>query len=167
MGSSPPSLPEAVNLGVGEGGFFTSPAMVRTVLGSCVAVTMFCPKQQIGAIFHALLPSWADYEERKPYGDSAYRYVDSAIECMVGQFNRHDVQPRQLVIKVYGGANALFDTNISVAGRNVAVALETLARHKLRVTASSVGGSKSRKLIFRTDTGEVFHQLLGEQAERQ
>ncbi|AGW14774.1 chemotaxis protein CheD [Megalodesulfovibrio gigas] len=156
-----PCPPDAVHLGVGEGGFFAAPTMVRTVLGSCVAVTLFCPERRMGGIFHGLLPSWKEYEEATPPGPRSYRYVDSAIERLVAEFADRGVPPRHLVAKVYGGANALFQENISVAGRNVKVALETLARLGVRVAASSVGGSKSRKILFRTDTGEVTQQLLG------
>ncbi|GAB7079800.1 chemotaxis protein CheD [Megalodesulfovibrio paquesii] len=156
-----PCPPDMVHLGVGEGGFFAAPTLVRTVLGSCVAVTFFSPERRMGGIFHGLLPSWKDYESSRPVGALCFRYVDSAIERLVEEFASHGVPPRQLVAKAYGGANALFQENISVAGRNVAVALETLTRLGVRVSASSVGGSKSRRLVFRTDTGEVRQQLLG------
>lgn len=155
-----PCPPDQVHLGVGEGGFFAAPTLVRTVLGSCVAVTFYHPERRMGGIFHGLLPSWKDYEPAPPVGNQCYRYVDCAIERLVAEFANHGVPPRQLVAKAFGGANALFQENISVAGRNAAVALETLARLGVRISASSVGGTKSRKLLFRTDTGEVRQELL-------
>ena len=161
----PPCPAESAHLGVGEGGFYTDPTLVRTVLGSCVAVTFHSPERKMGGIFHALLPSWKEYEDAPPTGLTVYRYADSAIEHLIAEFAKHGVAPRKLVAKIYGGANALFDAKISVAGRNVKVAMETLAKSGVRVSASSVGGAKSRKLVFRSDTGEVSHQLLGEKVE--
>ncbi len=166
MAATEPCPVDAAHLGVGEGGFFIEPTLVRTVLGSCVAVIFYSPERRMGGIFHALLPSWRDYEDAPPTGDMVYRYADSAIEHLVAEFAKHGVTPRKLVAKIYGGANALFDAKISVAGRNVKVAMETLAASGVRISASSVGGAKSRKVLFRTDTGEISHQLLGEKVEQ-
>lgn len=38
------------------------PALISTVLGSCVAVTMFEPVNGVGAICHAMLPRNPDRE---------------------------------------------------------------------------------------------------------
>lgn len=149
-----------VHIGVGEGGLFLEPAEVRTVLGSCVAVTLHSPEKRIGGMFHALLPSWKDFEDAPP-PPPCFRYVDTAVEHLVDALRNQGVEPRRLTAKVYGGTNALFDAKISVAGRNIKVALDSLSRLGIRVAASSVGGSKSRKLFFNTDTGEVVQHMLG------
>jgi len=61
------------------------PALVSTVLGSCVSVTMFNPRLQIGAICHGLLPT---FKPESLYGNLAaeYKYVNSSIYKMVKQY---------------------------------------------------------------------------------
>lgn len=142
---------------VAQGGLFTTPTLVQTVLGSCVSVTMFAPHRCWGGIFHALLPRRTDFPGRQP-GDH-FRYVDSAIWFLLHEFAKVGVSPQQLECKVFGGASPLSQRVESSAGqRNVDVALEVLAEAGLQVAASSMGGNHGRKLFFRTDTGLVLQK---------
>lgn len=144
-----------VYLLIGQGGVFHSPTVVQTVLGSCVAVTMHCPKTMFGGIFHALLPRAG---EQTPHADR-YRFVDSAIRSLVGEFHESGIHPRGLAIKVFGGGSPLDVERDVTAGRgNAETALEVLDAMGLRPTAVSVGGNVGRKLFFRTDTGDVFQK---------
>ncbi len=144
---------------VGEGGVFTEPTAVQTVLGSCVSVTFFSPRYQVGGIFHALMPRRADYERSLP-GDSPYRYVDTAIEVVCRRLFALGIKQQDVECKIFGGANALFQHELSIGPRNVQVAFETLAGYPLRITASNVGGLTGRKIIFISHTGEVFVKQL-------
>ncbi len=64
---------------IGEGGLYEEATAIQTVLGSCVSVTFLHTPTKIGAIFHALLPGWADFE-KTPFPPNPYKYVDSASE---------------------------------------------------------------------------------------
>ncbi|MBV5331071.1 hypothetical protein JZU69_01330, partial [bacterium] len=55
-----------------------NPILVSTILGSCIAVTMFSPSKKIGAICHAMYPC-------NPTGDVNVQYVDSAIQYIFGK----------------------------------------------------------------------------------
>lgn len=60
------------------------PVLVSTVLGSCVAVTMFSPDCGFGAICHAMLPDSAGRCEDLRYVDTALRHIHrKAVECGV------------------------------------------------------------------------------------
>jgi chemotaxis receptor (MCP) glutamine deamidase CheD len=54
------------------------PAVVTTILGSCIAVTMFNERLKIGGICHALLPKHPPSKRWKEF-----HYVDSSILYMV------------------------------------------------------------------------------------
>jgi chemotaxis protein CheD len=41
----------------GESCLVSEPAIIRTLLGSCVGVTFWVPRLGIGALCHAMLPS--------------------------------------------------------------------------------------------------------------
>lgn len=143
---------------VGQGGVFTKPTLVQTVLGSCVSVTMFCPANQWGGIFHALLPRRVNYADRDSTGDY-YRYVDSAIWQLLRQFTKAGIAPSSLECKVFGGASPLHrNMGDSAGNRNVETAIAVLEDAGLKVLASSVGGKHGRKLFFRTDTGLVLQK---------
>jgi len=134
----------------GDGGVYTSPTAVQTVLGSCVAVTFFCPRWHIGATFHALMP------HRDKDIDGVYRSVDSAIQQICASLFNQGVKQHEIECKVFGGANAMFQHELSVGPKNVQAAFEALASYPLRVVASHVGGQLGRKIVFISNTGEVF-----------
>lgn len=149
-----------VFLSVCEGGLHTEPCAVRTVLGSCVSVTFFVPGAGLAAIFHALLPRQDEHRSGK-VGDGIFRFVDSSIHALYDQLIHRGADRRRIEAKVFGGASIMPGKGFDVGRRNIEAAFEVLTQKGLRVTASSVGGTCGRKLVFRTDTGEVFVKQLG------
>ncbi|NCC25437.1 MAG: chemotaxis protein CheD [Deltaproteobacteria bacterium] len=144
---------------IAEGGIFRSDSAVQTVLGSCVSITFHHPKERIGAIFHALLPTWRDYEN--PLAEAnRYRYVDSAVDAICDRLTRKGLRLNALDCKVFGGASPLLPGELGAGKKNVQSALESLERHGLRVVASNVGGLQGRKLIFVVENGMVLIKKL-------
>ena len=149
-----PALPAAY-LGVGQGGVYDAPCLVRTVLGSCVSVTFFAPADGLAAIFHALLPRAEKYREASTVA-TCFKYVDTAIIAIFDDLRLRGVSRNRIETKVFGGAGLMQGRGFEVGRRNVESAFATLDRLGMRVNASSVGGTMGRTLIFRTDTGEAF-----------
>lgn len=145
-------------LGIAEGGAFTEPVKVQTLLGSCVAVTLHCRFCRAGGIFHALLPRIEDYPKHK--GGPPYRFVDSGLAALLEAMDRAGADMRALEAKVFGGAGALLGQEAGVGLKNVRVALSGLTERGLRVSAVNVGGDRGRKLLFLPHTGEVYVKLL-------
>ena len=143
---------------VGQGGIYTTPTLVQTVLGSCVSVTMYCGKYRWGGIFHALLPRMADFPGRRVQGDH-FRYVDSSIWYLLREFAKSGISVNSLECKIFGGASPLHQHCDTSSGlRNVQAAMDILSQEGITVSASSVGGNAGRKLFFRTDTGLVLQK---------
>lgn len=129
------------------------PVLVSTVLGSCVAVTMFSPACRVGAICHAMLPDNAGRDENLRYVDTALRHIfRKVVEYGAGS---------DLVVKLFGGAKVLDAGNNESSGRtvgeqNVVRALEVLDALGLKVTTADTGGIVGRKLFFCTRDGDVY-----------
>jgi chemotaxis protein CheD len=151
---------KSVYLLVAQGGVYERPTLVQTVLGSCVSVAFFSRRQNLGGIFHALLPRREDYEKGLPNPATRFRYVDAAVDAVVAALVRRKTDLSLVECKVFGGAGAMFQGETAVGQKNVLAAYEALSRHQLRVTASHVGGDRGRKLVFLTHTGEVFVKSL-------
>lgn len=135
-----------------------NPLLVSTVLGSCVAVTMYSASRQFGAICHAMLPANAGRERDLRYVDTAVHYLyDKMVECGAGT---------DLVVKLFGGAQMLdvgggySQAKGSVGEQNVARAEAVLAALGLKVSARDTGGLSGRKLFFCTRDGDVFMRRL-------
>lgn len=129
------------------------PATVTTVLGSCVTVTLFCPYSRLGAICHGVLPSGADPEPGK--------YVDQAIRYMFDFFNENQTPLDRVVAKVFGGADMFpqirgIRDQGTIGSQNIQAALNTLEQAGISPAVVEVGGEQGRKLVFFSETGEVF-----------
>lgn len=141
------------------------PTIIRTILGSCVGATFWSAHLGIGALFHAQLP-------KCPMGRSANlnlatgtRYVDFSIRHLARQFDELGVHRSELQVKLFGGADVLLGDSESllkptVGSMNCDAALETLSTEGFRVMASSVRGTRGRKIQFHTRTGEVLVRCL-------
>jgi chemotaxis protein CheD len=135
--------------------FSDRPAVVTTVLGSCISVVLHHRELRIGAICHALLP------QGECLGEERLRYVDCSILWMIGVFRRREVPLHELDVKLFGGSDMwdfLSARQMSVGCQNIDAALELIQAMGLRLAASCVGGPRGRKLYFYTDTGEVLVQ---------
>ena len=144
-----------VLLGIGEYHATTRPTQVRTLLGSCISLTMHHPGRGFGAICHASLPV-------SPRGQGVdYRCVDQVIPTMLHWFARHKIPRAELVIKLFGGGE-LYGLRgeprvlISVGRQNLAMARKVLREEGLSLAASDVGGPWGRSLVFHTASGQVW-----------
>jgi chemotaxis protein CheD len=132
------------------------PYVVKTILGSCVAICLWDPHTKIGGINHYMLPTWNGNDLASPkYGNIA---IDKLLERMVHLGAKRE----NLKAKIFGGGELLESgANGTLIGeRNIRVARLILEEKKIPVVASSTGGRKGRKILFFTDTGEVRHKFL-------
>ncbi|MBW4056587.1 MAG: chemotaxis protein CheD [Proteobacteria bacterium] len=134
-----------------------SPMLVSTVLGSCVAVTMFSPSRGFGAICHAMLPANSDQEEDLRYVDTAVKHLYAkAIEQGAGA---------DLVVKLFGGAHVLGVKDnklakLTIGEQNVVQAEAVLGSLGLAASARNTGGYRGRKLFFCTRSGDVYMRRM-------
>jgi chemotaxis protein CheD len=157
MINSQDTIPK-IYLKPGELHFAITPTIVSTVLGSCISITMHNPEHQLGVICHAVLP------EELVQGDP-YRYVDSSVVAMVRMFDRYGIKKKDIEVKLFGGSEMLQQQENSCSGltvgkQNILRALQIIENDKLNLLASDVGGTRGRKLLFHTHTGEVYLQRL-------
>ncbi len=158
-----------LNLQPGELYLARGPAILRTILGSCVGVTFWSRKLRAGALCHGVLPNcpanWPAAEQA-----AAFRYVDFSIRHLAGQFDRLGACRRDLEVKLFGGADVLPVDRLrsgkpTVGAQNCAAALETLSREGFVVAASDLGGQRGRRIHFHTGTGRVLLHRLAEWKE--
>ncbi len=167
-----PQMPSPERLGlpvghvnIGDCAFAQRPMVMTTVLGSCVCATFHHPGRGAGGMFHAMLP---DKSLRRPgRNTSDCTFADLAVQSMVERFMAAGIEPGELVVKLFGGANTMLDRHgaelrdmLDVGRRNVERALAALASYGLRPTVRDVLGNQGRKLYFATATGEVWLSYL-------
>jgi len=153
-------LPE-VYLQPGEVHLARKPAILRTLLGSCVGVTFWSPRLSVGALCHGVLPKCPP----EALARERYRYVDFAICELVRQLENLGARRSEMQIKIFGGADVLPVlsgpiTRATVGSQNWKMALEVIRREGLNLTASDLGGLVGRTIEFHTGTGEVILRRL-------
>ncbi len=134
------------------------PAIITTILGSCVAVTMFSKRLRVGSICHAMLP-----KNPPSNGSDTFRYVDSSILYMIEKLLLTGVRRDEIVVKLLGGADVLDRVDgraISVGQQNIRQALEIIRREGLNLAACDVGGQFGRKIVFHAHTGRVLLRMV-------
>jgi len=132
---------------------------IRTMLGSCVAVTLWHPELKVGGMCHYLLPA-----NSRPRDRLDGRYGDQAVELLVAEVKKIGAPIREYEVKLFGGATMLstLGGECSVAERNVRAAKTLVLGHGLRVVAQSLGGTAYRRLIFNLADGDVWVRLGAE-----
>jgi chemotaxis protein CheD len=160
----PPVLPD-LNLQPGELYLARTPAILRTILGSCVSVTMWSPRLGAGALCHGVLPCCPQMRPPDFKASDGYRYVDFSIRFLAREFDALGARRDELEVKLFGGADVLPHLcdradRPTVGALNCKSAIEVLAEEGFIVTASDLGGARGRKIHFHTGTGEVLVQRL-------
>lgn len=149
----------------GEAYFAEGPALVVTVLGSCLSVTMFSSRLKLGAICHGLLPKCKEARECDGACAVGFKYVDCSIRRMVEQFRRRGVPPGELDVKLFGGADMFGAEGKSgdsrtIGKQNIMAALQLIEAEGLTINTSDVGGTRGRKIFFLTDNGDIYLKRL-------
>lgn len=138
------------------------PVLIRTVLGSCVTVTMLDRKLRLAAACHPVLPVCREGARCRPATcRNKNKYVECVIPEMLKQFQQNGCRRADLEVKLFGGANMFFRNErqkeiLHVGSMNVSMARQKLAEAELELKSYDVGGNQGRKLYFNTATGDVW-----------
>ncbi len=130
---------------------------IRTLLGSCVSITMWHPKLLIGGMCHYLLPS----RGKGHSGGLDGRYADEAMELFEREIAQNRTRPADYQVKLFGGGNmfpwmAKGKGCADISGKNVLAAKLMATRHGFQVKAEDVGGDGHRQIIFDVWSGHVW-----------
>ncbi len=132
---------------------------IRTLLGSCVAITMWHPKRRLGAMCHFLVPTRGGGPmEDCPDG----RYGDEALMLFLRDALNQETNPMDYVIKLFGGGNMFPGVSKTsskeqlVGMRNVARARELLRAFRLKVASENTGGTGHRIVMLDNWSGNVW-----------
>lgn len=152
---------EKIYLGPGDFWFGKAPAHLHTILGSCIAITVWHPRLRIGGMCHYLLPN---AEVRKPEGLQA-RTAGEAMALFLQAIRRHGTSPQDYQVKLFGGASLLLNPqgrapqSSSVSVQNIMAAYQLLKLYGFSVMKESVGGSGSRRLVFDLSSGDAWQSV--------
>lgn len=145
----------------GEFHISTSSEIVTTVLGSCISVIMFDTERRLSMMSHNVMPTCEKSSSCNGDCTNVYKYAECSVKQMLKIFKKAKIPRRNIVVKLFGGSELMnvghnTDSNTSIGSRNIEAAKKIIEKEELRVVAHDLGGESSRKIIFVTNTGEVF-----------
>ncbi|WP_207060808.1 chemotaxis protein CheD [Motiliproteus sp. SC1-56] len=138
---------------------------IKTLLGSCVAITLWHPQQRIGGMCHFLLPDNGGKELEKGGYDG--RYADQVMAMFKRELVRTRTRPRDYQVKVFGGGNMfpqLARQGLDIGQRNIGAARRLLHQEGFRIRAEHVGKSGHRAIILELETGRTWVRWQGQGA---
>ncbi len=129
---------------------------IRTLLGSCVSITLWHPVRRIGALSHFLLSKRNDESQT----ELDARYGEDAMRLMLRELARLKVKPSECEGKIFGGGN-MFPRQIrtgmlNVGQRNGEAARHLLRAHGISLVSESLFGLGHRQIIFDVKSGDVW-----------
>lgn len=146
---------QEVFLNPGELAFSKKHVLIKTVLGSCVAVVLYDKKNSWGGMCHYLLPEAEEGSESTKYGNIAIRYL-------LHKFRQAGSKKEDLEATIVGGAFIIFDEReiFFIGDRNAEIASALLKEQGIRVKAYNTGGEHGRRVAFDTEKNQLVVQSL-------
>jgi chemotaxis protein CheD len=158
---------QEIFLNPGEYAVGESSSRIRTVLGSCISMALWCAPLRVGAMSHCLLPTRGRVGVEEMRGLALRgldaRYADEALHLMLHELERLDVRPAACSAKIFGGGNmfpAQRGAGVPVGRRNGEAARKLLKAHGIEVVSESLFGDGHRQIVFDIASGDVWARQL-------
>lgn len=152
----------AIDIFLQPGEYFVGDAdyRIRTLLGSCVSITLWHPTLRIGAMSHFLLSS-------RGAGRGAAldaRYGEEVMSLMLSELERAKVRPTDCQAKIFGGGNMFprqaRTNSLNVGQKNGETARALLRQHGIPIISESLFGEGHRQIIFDVSSGDVWSRQI-------
>ncbi len=143
-------------LNPGDFYFSTAQVLIRTLLGSCVSITLWHRRLHMGGMCHYVIPS-----RLHRAGDTHLdgRYADEAVTMFLRAVERCGTRPHEYQVGMFGGGRQFPGVPesrvLDIPAENVTVGRNLLERHGFVVSAMHVGGHGFRRVNLDLSTGYV------------
>ena len=153
---SPEPGAREIFLNPGDYAFGDEQTRIRTILGSCVAVTFWHPGLRIGAMCHYLLPARAPSLTEPPGG----KYAEEVIPMIGEHFLGRGLHPSAFQVKMFGGSNMFQGLtrgeSLNIGTKNIHMGLAVLTRSGFEILNYDLAGGSNRTVVFDIWSGEVW-----------
>jgi chemotaxis protein CheD len=136
----------------------TSPKVLYTVVGSCVALCILDRKKRSGGMAHIMLPSISNFGLKKP----RTKFADIAVPTLFKDLNKMGCRKEEMSAIIVGGSRDPHEhrTNIRCIGeRNVEAVISEIKKLDIPITGRDILGNQKRKINFNIRDGRVESRL--------
>lgn len=151
----PKNSEKSIYLMVGDLYFGNQAKEVKTLLGSCVAITLWHPRLKVGGMCHIALPE-SNNITKDPMNT---RYAEGAVHTFVMYMTQLETQPKEYITKVYGGGQMFGHHDRSsyndIGAKNLSIAKKLLDFYRFNISEEDVSGRYYRHVCLDLKTGMV------------
>lgn len=143
-------------VGIGELTVSKAPGILRTLVGSCVGVTLYDPLRKVGGMAHVVHP------HSNGRTDQPGKYADTAIRDLIQDVTRFGGEQCRLVAKYAGGAKMLhaFSSN-PIGDKNIEMIEKLLLQCRIPILGKECGGKNGRRISLDLTTGTLRIETVG------
>ncbi|WP_392797324.1 chemotaxis protein CheD [Saccharospirillum sp. HFRX-2] len=146
-------------LSPGDIWFGSGHKVVRTLLGSCIAITLWNREYALGGMCHFLLPEPG--RDAKQRSERPGYYGSQAMAFFERQAALSGLELSAFQAKVFGGGNMFHGIerkagSVDISARNIEWTSKVLAQRNIKVLAQDVGGNVHRTLFMEVWNGDVW-----------
>lgn len=149
------AIPVEIYLNPGEFHFGRDNTRIHTLLGSCIAITLWHPVLHVGGMCHFMLPS----RNGRPSSGIDGRYADEAMQLFVQEIGKCNTRPDEYQAKLFGGGSMFRHLGARkfsvIAERNIEAAKTLLQGGGFHIQAEDVGGGGHRRITLYLRDGNV------------
>jgi chemotaxis protein CheD len=130
--------------------FSPEPSLIYTVLGSAVTVCLWDREKHYGGAAHFIYPKTSKPQE------ATTRYGNVAVLTLIRLLTVQGSVRTGLEAQVFGGGDPNHPAKNTLGEENILTAKAVLRRQGIPVSSEDVGGSRGRKLVYKSDTNEAM-----------
>jgi len=125
-----------------------------TIVGPCVAVTLYDPDRRIGGMVHVVMPD-SSLSALTPSNPWSF-FADTGVRFLYRKMVENGASRLTLVAGVSGGASSgEHPSGIPIGEKNCAAVLSALEKIGIPVISMDIGGVSGRKVCLDLNTGRV------------
>src|SRR3989338_8586343 len=126
---------QSLSVGVGDIKIAKGPTVIKTYLGSCVAVCLYSARHKIVGMLHLMLPQF------RPSKDGAAlkkeKYADTGIPELLHQLKVvFNLEKENFVAKIFGGASILTNIRQHIGDENLQAVHRILTDSRIPIIGS-------------------------------
>jgi chemotaxis protein CheD len=144
-----------IRIGISDMNVAVREGILRTAgLGSCVGLTLYDARVNIGGMVHVMLPH---SEISRTTVLQLAKYADTAVPELIRQMTAKGAISARMVAKMAGGSQMFshmtFQDGMRIGPRNVETCKEMLRKYRIPLIAEDTGGNHGRTIELNVQTG--------------
>lgn len=143
-------------LNIGDVVVSHEPAVLETLLGSCVSICLWDEQSRTGGMNHFMLPEMKDSLTNPSCSGS------EAITRLIDDLLILKVDIRTVKAKLFGGGRVIRElgNSFDIGERNIRLAKDLLMEYNIPIVKECTGLDYGIKIVFYTATGKAFVKRL-------